>query len=308
MTVSSMPGLPHKKIRSAARSAMRAAGVDPNTPLPIPLPDIAAAAGLQRELLFNIADEPDLPPTLRGFLSKMRGRLLGALAIPEKRIYVDTSQTSARARFTEAHEIGHDALPWHRGAYMVDDIHSLAPDTKAELEAEANAFAAEVLFGLERFARQADDYRPSLQVPLGLTQEWGTSAQATVRRYAETSRHEVALVLTGVRPIGVASRTQLPIWSTFESPAFVQRYGRIGPVLGRKLTDLVYPSLSGLMSERATETEPCDVTVETLARGKVKFSAQGFTNGRVGMVLIRRRKLDLRRQVHLVGPDGLPIR
>lgn len=305
--MTALPELPHSQIRIAARAAMRAAGIDPNTPLPIPLPDIAAAAGLERKMLLDIADEPDLPPSLRGVIAKIRGRVLGALAPPERRIYVDASQPTARVRFTEAHEIGHDALPWHRDAYWGDNKHTLHRDTESGLEAEANAFAAEVLFGLERFSDQADDYRPSLDVPLALTNDWGTSAHATVRRYAETSRHEVAVVMTGVRPGTIGNAKHLPIWHTFESASFVKRFGRVGPVLGRRLTDLVYPSLGGLLSTRPTQTEQCDVVIETSTRGKVKFSAQGFTNGRVGMVLLRRRKLDLGRKLQLVGPDGLPL-
>ncbi|WP_372968366.1 ImmA/IrrE family metallo-endopeptidase [Microbacterium sp.] len=305
--MTSTPELPHVQIRKAARAAMRAAGIDPETPLPIPLADIATAAGLERAMLVDIADEPDLPPSLRGVLAKISGRVLGALAPPERRIYVDTTQPAARVRFTEAHEIGHDALPWHRDAYRGDNEHTLHRDTESALEAEANAFAAEVLFGLERFSEQADGYRPSLDVPLALTADWGTSAHATVRRYAETSRHELALVMTGVRPITLGGAQHVPIWNTFESLSFVKRFGHIGPVLGRRLTDLVYPSLSGLLSSRAAQTEHCDVTLETNVRGKVKFSAQGFTNGRVGMVLLRRRKLDLGRRLQLVGPDGLPL-
>lgn len=305
--MTSTPELPHLQIRAAARAALRAAGVDPNTPLPIPLPDIAAASGLEREMLLDIRDEPDLPPTLRGVLAIIKGRVLGAIAPAERRIYVDTTQSNARARFTEAHEIGHDALPWHRDAYRGDNQHTLNRDTESGLEAEANAFAAEILFGLERFGSQADDYRPSLDVPLALSSDWGTSAHATVRRYAETSRHEIAVVVTGIRPMTTTNATRLPIWSIHESPSFVKRFGRVGPVLGRQLTDVVYPSLSGLLSPHATQTEQCDVTLETNARGKVRFSAQGFTNGHVGMVLLRRRKLDLGRRVKLVGPDGLPL-
>lgn len=302
------PELPLKQIQRAARNALQAAGVDPDTPLPIPLADIATAAGLRREALFDAADEPDLPPSLRGFLKKITGRVLGALSVPEKRIYVDRSQTSARARFTEAHEIGHDAMPWHRDAYFGDTEHTLHRSTEDVLEMEANAFAAEVLFGLERFNAQADDYRPSLDVPLALTGDWGTSAHATVRRYAENSRHEIALITTGIRAGQYATSLGVPIWGIFESASFVKRYGRLTPVLGRRLTDLVYPALTGLLSPRAAQAEECELTLDTAVRGKVKLSAQGFTNGRVGMVLLRRRKLELGRRLQLVGPDGLPLR
>lgn len=301
-----MPLLPEDQIRRYATGALSAAGINGATVLPIPLADIAAAAGLQRESLFDSIEEQDVPPAFQGILQKIQGKVLGALSIPERRVFVDDGQAAPRARFTEAHEIGHDALPWHRDAYYGDNHFTLERSSEAGMEAEANLFAADILFGLDRFTEQADSYRPSLQVPLGLNGDYLVSAQAAVRRYAERSKHAVALLVVG-RYLSASSPSSLKILQTHQSDAFVKRYGFVRQCLpGHRLASSTYPELQQLAVEHPVHVAESTATLDT-SRGKVHFRAEGFSNGRVGMVLFSRKLRTMGRPLRLVDAHGRPL-
>jgi hypothetical protein len=306
MVMEPMLDLPYGQIRRTARGALRAAGIDADTPLPIPLGDIAAAAGLQREALYDLGEQEDVPPGLLKIFKKMKRSVLGALSAPERRIYIDSGMSSERARFTEGHEIGHDAMPWHHDAYFGDSQYTLDRHAEAGLESEANAFSAELLFGLDRFTEQADDYKPSLSVPLGLNGLYETSAQATVRRYVERTGHEVALIVTGRYPTrpGAAS---VPVWEKYQSQSFFHRFGPIAQSIGGHLTLSTYPSVHELFTETAGPVTECVMVLNT-TRGMTRFVAEGFSNGRVGMVLVRRNKMTLGRKLELINADGSPLR
>lgn len=276
-------------VRKYARGALRAASVGDR--LPVPLGDIAAAVNLQKHSLFDLGGPDDLPPAIQLIYKKLKGTVLGLLDVEERRYFVDTSLSIERQRFTEAHEIGHDALPWHKRAYFGDDLHTLAPDTRESLEIEANLFSAEVLFAGRRFNREADDWAPSLSVPLALNSNFQVSAAAAIRRYVAGSRREIALIGTGL--FG-GSRGTLPIFSalTDQSATFEARYGTVREMLPAKLTVAIFPSIAAIHSDHRGSIEPCDVTLNT-RRGPVKFTAEGFVNGRNGFVLLtRRRRLD----------------
>ncbi|MDT0235373.1 ImmA/IrrE family metallo-endopeptidase [Curtobacterium sp. BRB10] len=301
-----MPALPVDQIRRHATGALRAAGLGPHSVLPIPLADVATAAGLHRQSLYDLGGEEEVPPALRGIFKKMKATVLGALSIPERRVFIDDTQTTARARFTEAHEIGHDALPWHHDAYYGDDRFTLDPASEAGMEAEANQFAADVIFALDRFTEQADSSRPSIDVPLSLNSEYQVSAQAAVRRYAETSRHPVAVLVVG-RYLSNGTPASVPIFQVHQSPAFTQRYGPVQQALGvRRLSTLLYPDLRRLSVDHPAHVDETTMMLTT-NRGKVHFRAEGFTNGHVGMVLLTRKQPTLGRPVQLVDLQGRPL-
>lgn len=273
-------------VRKYARGALRAASAGDR--LPVSLSDIAAAVNLQKHSLFDLGGPDDLPPAIRSIYKRLKGTVLGLLDVEERRYFVDTSLSVERQRFTEAHEIGHDALPWHKRAYYGDDLHTLAPDTRESLEIEANLFSAEILFAGKRFNREADDWAPSLDVPLALNSSFQVSAAAAIRRYVAGSKREVALIGTGL--FGGA-RGSLSIFNaiTDQSVAFEARYGRVREMLPTKLTIGIFPSIASIHADHRGTIEPCDVTLVT-RRGPVKFAAEGFVNGRNGFVLLTRRR------------------
>jgi len=280
------------EVRRYARGALVAAGLGDR--VPVPVEEVAAAVNLRREDLFDLGG--DAPPEILAIMRKLKGKVFGLLAVEERRYYIDTTVSTERQRFTEAHEIGHDALPWHRAAYFGEDKTTLAPDTRVGLEAEANLFSSEILFAGDRFNREADDYAPSLNVPLSLAGSFQTSAAATLRRYVWGSDRDLAIIVTGLRRGGDGS---LPVFAelTCESPRFRAKYGAITDLLPARINTALYPSLSSVNPHRRGSVDPCEVVLSS-RRGSIAFIAEGFANGYNGFILLyRKRRLDGNRRL-----------
>lgn len=283
--MSGLLALSESDVRQYARGALRAAAAGDR--LPIPLAEISAAAKLHKEALFDLGEHEDLPAGIKVIIRKLRGNLLGLLDVRERRYYIDTSLSVDRQRFTEGHEIGHHALPWHRQAYFGDDLHTLAPDTRDLLELEANLFSAEVLFGGDRFSKEADEWAPSLDVPLALNGQYQVSASAAIRRYVADSGRPVAVIGTGMY---ARAGGALPIFDgiTNQSEKFREKYGFIRHMLPGSLTSTVYPNIASIHPDARGTIEPCEMVLAT-NRGRVRFSAEGFVNGRNGFIVLARR-------------------
>lgn len=72
---------------------------------------------------------------------------LRALYLPDrKRILLDSGQPDAKQRWNEAHEIGHSIIPWHEDLMLGDQEQTLVPGCHAQIEAEANYAAGQLLF------------------------------------------------------------------------------------------------------------------------------------------------------------------
>jgi hypothetical protein len=281
-----------EEIRKYARGALQAA--DALERSPVPLPDVEQAIGLlPAQALFT--PDADVPPRFAALAAKLAKKVMGGLAFPEKRIYLNTiDQALPRRRFVHGHEIGHRALPWHEQAYYADDDTTLDPLTRDALEQEANNFSAELLFGLDRFAAKADAYAPSIAVPLSLTEEFGTSAHSTLRRYAATSHHRVALLVLGRYTRRTGDAAYLPVMrgQCAQSPAFADRYGEIEQLITGPLPLAEHPALAAAAG--ATPLQPlqdsAELALET-KRGITRFHTEVFHNGRLIFVLVFQRNL-----------------
>lgn len=274
-------------IRRYARGALVAADALQRTPAP--LDEINAAAGLlPPEALFDMGAE--MPPGLRSVIRKLVGKVAGALAFGERTVYLDFSQPYERRRFTHGHEIGHEVLPWHQAAYFGDDQHTLHPDTRDALEQEANAFAAELLFGLDRFTEQADSYAPGIGVPLGLNPDFAVSAHAALRRYAERSRRQVALLALGRHLVYPGGQPALKVMTNqcTQSSSFSEQYGPITEISPPSLGVNNYP-VANLAAQlnRGVAAEATEITLQT-RRGPERFDAELFSNGHLRFVLVYR--------------------
>lgn len=280
-------------VRRYARGALAAAGALDLAPVPVD--DVIAAVGLHKESLFALGEQK-LPPRMRALAKKLTGRVLGAMAIKEKILYVDESLDPPRRRFTQAHEIGHHALPWHEAAYFADDHTSLSPGTRVLLEQEANAFAAEVMFGLDGFTEEVDTYAPGLGGPLAVAGRYGASSHAALRRYAETSRHPVALVAFGrfVTHGGRALKVFPNQCAT--SASFAERYGNVTTFFGNHVLTAGSPAAT-LIDQVHEET--LEMPLET-HRGSVTFRAGLFYNQHLRFMLLTRRTI-LGRRVRAVN-------
>ncbi len=120
-------------------------------------------------------------PTL--FLTAVKKLDLRAVFVPDgNRIFLDKGQPELKHRWTEAHEIGHSLIPWHRDSMMGDTDFTLTPTCHDTLEAEANYAAGRLLFMGDRFHTECADTEPSFDSINELRKRYGNTLSTTLYR------------------------------------------------------------------------------------------------------------------------------
>ncbi len=120
---------------------------------------------------------------------------LRALFIPDhNRILLDQDQPTAKHRWNEAHEIAHSLFPWHEGAMLGDDDHTLLPACHDGLEAEANFGAGRLIFLQDRFTEDAMSMPPSIESVKTLADRYKNTKTSTFWRCVETWGKESPIV------------------------------------------------------------------------------------------------------------------
>jgi hypothetical protein len=220
-----------RRLERIAEDALRRAGV--LGALPTPLEALRPVAGIRA-----VEPMPSLPARVR-----TPGRdLLGALWFEERTIFLAETQRAARRRFTEAHELMHALCPWHETVLREDTGDELFRATADQIEAEANAGAAMLLFQGRHFADRIAGERPSISAPLALAREYGASAHAALHHYVVTHAAAIALLVVGRFPRRDGS---LPVWRSVESARYRRRHDRAaramagGLAAGSPLRELV---------------------------------------------------------------------
>ena len=230
-------------IESQVTKLLRGLG-DPEPPL-----DLRAVRELLRldRAYYSVADDGPLRETISrlkvaGLQVVKRPTLLAeavrklslkALYLPDqKRILLDQSLPVLKHRWNEAHEIGHDIIPWHAGMMLGDTEQTLTLSCHAQMEAEANYAAGQLLFLAERFRAEASDVTPNLHAVRTLNGRYGNTITSTLWRFVEQAPEEgpmVALV-TG-HPHGTRRAADFdpaaPCKYLISSPAFASHFGAI---------------------------------------------------------------------------------
>jgi predicted transcriptional regulator len=172
--------------------------------LPTPVYDVVAAAKLEisRENIFDAVYLGGLyrrlPNTVKlapETLKRALGKVLGVFDREERVIHLDGSLHEKKKKFLSIHEVGHDILPWQQKtfSFLEDSEQELDPGTHDLYEREANCFASEVMFQLDRFAAIAEDFAFGIRAPLNLSGKFGSSFYAAARRYVTTRRREACV-------------------------------------------------------------------------------------------------------------------
>ncbi|MFA6355949.1 MAG: ImmA/IrrE family metallo-endopeptidase [Candidatus Omnitrophota bacterium] len=122
-------------------------------------------------------------------------KLLGLLHVPSGAILIDRLQHENKKKFIKLHESGHGFMPHQRKIYeiMEDGNLELDHDVDDLFEREANNFAAETLFQLDKYEKIAADYDISIKTPIELSRIFGSSAYASMRRYVQTHFSPIAM-------------------------------------------------------------------------------------------------------------------
>ena len=170
-----------------------------------------------------------LRPTL--LRDAVRALSLKALYLPDqKRILLDKDLPQLKHRWNEAHEIGHDIIPWHLEMMLGDTEQTLTPACHEVIEAEANYVAGQLLFLAERFGTEATASTPSLDLVRALSRTFGNTMTSTLWRFAEQAhggRPMVALVTGHPHPVRRKPEfdPSSPCRYCVESPPFRERFG-----------------------------------------------------------------------------------
>lgn len=160
-------------------------------------------------------------PHLHGFK-----KLLGMLYVPSGEIYIDHSQHENKKKFIKLHETGHGFLPHQRKMYefMEDGMLELDPEIEDLFEREANNFAVEILFQLDKFEKMAADYEISIKTPIDLSRKFGSSIYAGMRRYVKTHFAPIALAVYDLPKADKFHLRRMPMYSE----SFIKKFGRVG--------------------------------------------------------------------------------
>jgi hypothetical protein len=156
---------------------------------------------------------------------------LKALYLPDqKRILLDQDLPVLKHRWNEAHEIGHDVIPWHAGMMLGDTEQTLTPACHQIMEAEANYAAGQLLFLADRFVAEATASAPSLAFVKSLSSGFGNTMTSTLWRFVEQAhggRPIVALVTGHPHPTRRKAEFDPanPCRYCVESSPFRQRFG-----------------------------------------------------------------------------------
>ena len=125
---------------------------------------------------------------------------LKALYLPDqKRILLDKDLPHLKHRWNEAHEIGHDIVPWHVGMMFGDTEQTLTLACHEVMEAEANYAAGQLLFLADRFQTEALASAPSLALVQSLSKAFGNTLTSTLWRFVEEAHagRPMAALVTG---------------------------------------------------------------------------------------------------------------
>lgn len=169
-----------------------------------------------------------LPAEVEASKPSIWKRILGAVVFPTRVIYIDDKLEASRRRFTEAHETAHMLLPWHETAFLLDDERRLFYGSREELELEANLAAAHLIFQGKRYHERALGDRTSIRTAIDLAGVYDASMHASIRYYIEHHPGAVAGLAAGRY---AQYDGTLPIWTTFESPDFLERFGNVSNYL-----------------------------------------------------------------------------
>lgn len=266
---------------------------------PTPLEAVAEAAGIGETL--DINELPD-EPTLRR--PKAFGKLLGALHFGSRTAFVDLNQIEGRVRWIKGHELTHGVVPWHQTTVLFDNEERLFKDTEEQREREANIGAAHLLFQGSRFVEQAMSYQTSMKTPILMSAEVGASMHATIWYYVEHHPKAVALAIAGRH---TRADGHVPIFTTVESAAFLERFGDFRSLLPPKGLPVVAGVGSSDLTEAISQAKLSIGAVETefsmpdknSDRG-VRMRAELFHNQRSTFLMVTpRRRVRLGKRVDL---------
>jgi len=279
------PGTRRRIRKEAGRVLAEAAVTDA---LPTPVEDIVAVAGVRVAQIPEAAGEW-LAQQRQGFgssLKKALGKVLGVLDTGARLVYLDRCLFPTRKTFVELHEVGHAFLPWQQSLYagIEDSDKELASEWADSFDREANVFAADVLFQLDRFTEEAADYPFGFATPLELSKRYGASVYSSIRRYVAGNCVPCAVLVLDLPKPSKVSGLAASLRRYIPSAPFQRIYGDIQWPSEFTVADPI-GALIPLNGHRMTAKR--ETLLSDRDGNKRVCSAEGFTQTYQVFVLLR---------------------
>lgn len=216
-------------IRKEAKRALEEAGAIGVFPTPI---DDVIEAAKHTVIADQTIDDRFLAKAARrvgGALKNALSKVLGVLDIGARAMYLDRTVHAAKLPFLKLHELGHGLLRWQCDLYALtaDCKKTIDPDVVDLFERESNAFASEVLFQLDAFAREAAGHPFSIKTPLKLSKKYGASVYSTVRRYVCTNARSCVVIVLEPPEIRNGHGFVAKLRRVVASQSFTEQFGEM---------------------------------------------------------------------------------
>ena len=165
----------------------------------------------------------------RAILKSALTKILGVFDAGARIAYIDRAVLAVRQGFLKLHEAGHAILPWQREIYQAfeDCENTLSPECSEAFDQEANAFASEVMFQVERFTNEAAGHDFGIGVPLKLSKIYGGSVYATVRRYVSTHHRNCTVLVLNPTEMIPGDGFKADLRRAVSSPSFLAKFGNL---------------------------------------------------------------------------------
>lgn len=160
-----------------------------------------------------------------------------------------TIEPEERRRFTVAHELGHVALHRDGLRFRREQLDEIEGETAPGMEAEANAFAAELLMPASLVDREFARQIPSFNVVEAMVGRFRVSFTAAALRLVKRSHYSCALALTKGGKIAWLARSSE--WRRYYVPTGVPPHSGTATATllrGEELTHRRYPTLASYWS------------------------------------------------------------
>jgi len=160
-------------------------------------------------------------------IMKAISKVRGLYDAGERIIHIDQKVLPVKQTFLKLHETGHHECPTHRKIFRFfeDCEKTLAPETAALFDREANTFARFVLFQGTTFAQLAADCRFELRTPIDLSAKFGASVYASAREYARTNTRPCVVYALEKIEFVEGSGAQAEVRRIEPSPSFIEQFG-----------------------------------------------------------------------------------
>lgn len=217
------------RVRAEAERVLRKAGAIGSFPTPIS--EIMRAANVHevKEDVLNASFITKLRRKASGALKSALSKVMGLFDARDRLVFIDRTLVTVRQTFIRLHETAHGFLAWQRDLYAVveDCEQTIDPQIADQFDREANVFATEVLFQLDRFATEAEEREFGILTPVRLSSRYGASIYSAVRQYVTKNLRACTVVVFNPPEFVEGDGFKATFRRHCYSPAFATMFGDI---------------------------------------------------------------------------------